>query len=166
MKFSKVNLHAISLGLTVESEFTIWMNVVALSLASSDHSPILTSVYGQRAKGSLPGYVKIAEVGTGVTCVYKWSFLSSPNCKTSGASFQRELRSRRSDDTPFGFVFLSEFYNCSATRYRSYSNLARIELKDLIYELQRTHRNLNSADKCPDIFPVVSPVTRNKRSRS
>jgi hypothetical protein len=146
MKFLKVTVHAVSLGLIVESELVIWVNVVALILARSDNKPIATTVYGQQAKLNTLEYVKIVELPTHGTRTYKSTFLSPKNYAMANALVQRELKFRNSVGTQFGFVFLSEFYDCSVIRYRSYSNLVRIELHDLINDLQRTHRNLSTAD--------------------
>lgn len=146
MKCLKITVHAVSLGLIVESDLVIWMNVVALILARSDNKPIATTVYGQQAKLNRLEYVKIVEVPTDGARTYKSTFLSPANYTMARALVQRELKFRNSVGTQFGFVFLSEFYDCSVMRYRSYSNLARIELRDLIKDLQRTHRNLSTAD--------------------
>ncbi len=146
MKFLKITVHAVSLGLIVESELVIWVNVVALILARSDNKPIATTVYGQQAKPNTLEYVKIVELPTHGARTYKSTFSSPTNYAMASALVHRELKFRNSVGTQFGYVFLSEFYDCSVIRYRSYSNLARIELHDLIRDLQRTHRNLSSAD--------------------
>lgn len=166
MKFLKRTVHAVSLGLIVESEFVIWVNVVALVVVRSDYKPILTAVYGQQAKLNALEYVKIAEVRTEGTRTYKSTFLSAANYAMASALVQRELKLRGSGGTQFGFVFLSEFYDCSVIRYRSYSNLARIELHDLIEHLQRTHRNLITADSTSSRPPATSLSARIRRSKS
>lgn len=166
MKYSKLNIHTVPLGLIVELELTIWTNVIALIAARSDDRPILTIIYGQQAKSNVLGYVKIAEVVTGVAKTYKLNFWSIANPAAASACFQRQLKTIRSNETSFGFLFLSEFYDCSVVRYRSYSNLARIELHDLIEDLQRTHRNLSMADSTLSRPPVASPSARSRRSKS
>lgn len=166
MKFLKINVHSIPLGLIVESELMIWVNVVALIVARSDYKPILTTVYGQQAKPDAFEYVKIAEVATGGACTYKLRFLSAASHATASTLVRRELKLRNSSGTQFRFVFLSEFYDCSVIRYRSYSNLARIELHDLIEDLQRTHRNLSPADSTSSRPPTASSGVCSGRSNS
>lgn len=144
MKFLKIELHALSLGLIVESEFTTWVNVFALVATRSDYTPMLTTVYGQPAKANALRHEKIAEVGTDCQCSYKISSLSVTNSAMSVASNQIKIKFPTMDDTHFGFIFLSELYDSSVVRFRSYSSLARIQLQDLRKDLQRTHRNLNS----------------------
>ena len=166
MKFLKITVHAVSLGLIVESEFVIWVNVVALVVVRSDFKPILTAVYGQQAKLNALEYVKIAEVPTEGARTYKSTFLSAANYAMASALVQRELKLRGSGGTQFGFVFLSEFYDCSVIRYRSYSNLARIELHDLIEHLQRAHRNLSTADSPRNRPHAASLSACSRRSKS
>ena len=143
MKFSKIYLYALSLGLVVESEFTIWVNVLALVATRSDYTPIFTTVYGQPANANAFANEKIAEVFTDYQCSYEISYLSLTNPPTSRGIYQINSKLFKTDDSHFGFLYLSEFYDGSVIRYRSYSNLARIRLQDLRKDLQRTHRNLN-----------------------
>lgn len=91
MKFLKINVHAIPLGLIVESELIIWVNVVALIVARSDYKPILTTVYGQQTKLDASEYVKIAEVATGGACTYKLKFLSAANHARPALLFSADL---------------------------------------------------------------------------
>lgn len=144
MKFSKIDLHALSLGLIVESEFTVWVNVFALVATRSDYTPILTTVYGQPAKANALRHVKIAEVVTDCQRSYEISSLSVTDYAVLCGSYQSKIKFSKMDDTHFGFIFLSEIYDGSVIRYRSHSNLARIQIQDLRKDLQRTHRNLNS----------------------
>lgn len=141
MRFSKINSNVFSLGLIVDSEFAAWSNVIAFVVAQSDYVPISSTVYGQPLKAKDFRYEKILEVRAAGKCSYKIGCLF--DCLTPRASFQRKAKLRTHDTSHFGFVFLSEFYSGPVIRYRSYANIARIQLHDLRSALQRTHLSLS-----------------------
>src|ERR1700712_2412365 len=98
MKFSKIHFRALSLGLVVESEFTTWVNVVALVARRSDYTPIMTTVYGQPASANVFKHEKITEVVTCCLRSYEISSLSLTNSALSCGSNQNKFKFSKTDD--------------------------------------------------------------------